>query len=41
MMELYQAYGDYRSMMDITEKIITDAIRAIGKIIKSSGVERI
>ena len=31
MMELYQAYGDYRSMMDITEKIITDAIQAIGK----------
>ncbi|MBQ3388617.1 MAG: lysine--tRNA ligase [Thermoguttaceae bacterium] len=34
MMELYQAYGDYRSMMDITEKIIVDAIQAIGKSFK-------
>lgn len=29
MLELYQAYGDYRSMMDLTEKIICDAIQAI------------
>ncbi len=28
MLELYQAYGDYRSMMDLTEKIITEAIKA-------------
>jgi len=27
MLELYQAYGDYRSMMDLTEKIILDALR--------------
>jgi lysyl-tRNA synthetase class 2 len=29
MLELYQAYGDYRSMMDLTEKLIVEAIRAI------------
>ena len=27
MLELYQAYGDYRSMMDLTEKIILDAVK--------------
>ena len=27
MLELYQAYGDYRSMMDLTEKLIVEAIR--------------
>lgn len=31
MLEVYQAYGDYRSMMDLTEKIITDAITATGQ----------
>ena len=31
LMELYQAYGDYRSMMDITEKIICNAIKALGR----------
>jgi lysyl-tRNA synthetase class 2 len=31
MLELYQAYGDYRSMMDLTEKIIVDAIGASGQ----------
>ena len=31
MLEAYQAYGDYRSMMDLTEKIICDAIRASGQ----------
>jgi lysyl-tRNA synthetase class 2 len=30
MMEAYQAYGDYRSMMDLTENVIVDAIKAIG-----------
>ena len=30
MLELYEAYGDYRSMMDITEQMICDAIDAIG-----------
>ena len=31
MMELYQSYGDYHSMMDITEKIIVEAIKATGQ----------
>ncbi|HTU23848.1 MAG TPA: lysine--tRNA ligase [Pirellulales bacterium] len=30
MLEAYQAYGDYRSMMDLTEKLITGALDAIG-----------
>ena len=30
MLECYQAYGDYYSMMDLTERLITDAIEAIG-----------
>ncbi|MDE0862437.1 MAG: lysine--tRNA ligase [Rubripirellula sp.] len=30
MLECYQAYGDYQSMMDLTERLITDAIDAIG-----------
>ncbi|MGL4593950.1 MAG: lysine--tRNA ligase [Thermoguttaceae bacterium] len=28
MLEVYQSYGDYRSMMDLTEKIILDALKA-------------
>jgi lysyl-tRNA synthetase class 2 len=31
MLEVYQAYGDYRTMMDLTEAIIVDAIRASGQ----------
>ena len=31
LMELYQAYGDYNSMMDVTEKIICNAIKATGQ----------
>ena len=31
MLEAYQAYGDYRTMMDLTEKLIIDAIRATGQ----------
>jgi lysyl-tRNA synthetase class 2 len=31
MLEVYQAYGDYRSMMDLTEACITDAIKATGQ----------
>jgi len=31
MLEVYQAYGDYRSMMDLTEKTIVEAIRASGQ----------
>ncbi len=30
MLELYQAYGDYRSMMDLTESLIVACIDAIG-----------
>ena len=30
MMEAYQAYGDYHSMMDLTESLISGAIEAIG-----------
>jgi lysyl-tRNA synthetase class 2 len=30
MMEAYQAYGDYNSMMDLTESLICGAIEAIG-----------
>ncbi len=34
MIELYQAYGDYRSMMDLTEKLIAAAIEATGQEFK-------
>ena len=34
MLEAYQAYGDYRSMMDLTEACIVDAIRATGQPLK-------
>jgi lysyl-tRNA synthetase class 2 len=30
MMELYQAYGDYRSMMDLTEELIVACVRSLG-----------
>jgi lysyl-tRNA synthetase, class II len=30
MMELYQAYGDYRSMMDLTESLVLACLDAIG-----------
>jgi lysyl-tRNA synthetase class 2 len=30
MMELYQAYGDYRVMMDLTEEIVSVCIEALG-----------
>ncbi len=30
MMEVYQAYGDYESMMDLTEAVISNAIQSIG-----------
>lgn len=30
MLEVYQAYGDYHTMMDLTERLIVDAIEAIG-----------
>ncbi len=31
MLEAYQAYGDYRTMMDLTERLIVDAIGATGQ----------
>jgi lysyl-tRNA synthetase class 2 len=31
MLEVYRAYGDYGTMMDLAEKIILDAIRATGQ----------
>lgn len=31
MLEVYQAYGDYQSMMDLTEQIIVDAIERLGR----------
>ncbi|HEY7330910.1 MAG TPA: lysine--tRNA ligase [Gemmataceae bacterium] len=31
MMELYQAYGDYRSMMDLTEALIVACVRTLGE----------
>ncbi len=31
MLEVYQAYGDYRSMMDLTEACIVEAIEATGQ----------
>lgn len=31
MLEVYQAYGDYQSMMDLCEKLIVDAIGATGQ----------
>ncbi len=34
MLEVYQAYGDYRTMMDLTEKILVEAIRATGQGMK-------
>ncbi len=30
MLEAYQAYGDYHSMMDLTESLICEAIEALG-----------
>jgi lysyl-tRNA synthetase class 2 len=30
MLELYQAYGDYRTMMDLTEGLIVNCVRALG-----------
>lgn len=30
MIEIYQAYGDYESMMDLTESIVVNAVKALG-----------
>ena len=40
MMELYQAYGDYRSMMDLTEGLIVACVEALGKGTKLAYGER-
>ncbi|HEX3600093.1 MAG TPA: lysine--tRNA ligase [Lacipirellulaceae bacterium] len=40
MLEAYQAYGDYRSMMDLTEACIVDAIRATGQPLTLSWGDR-
>ena len=37
MLELYQAYGDYHSMMDLTEKLIATAIQATGQTRSAAG----
>ncbi|MCS6851564.1 MAG: lysine--tRNA ligase [Gemmataceae bacterium] len=34
MMELYQAYGDYRTMMDLTEGLIVACVRSLGEGLK-------
>ncbi len=34
MLEVYQAYGDYQTMMELTEQCIVDAIRATGQDLK-------
>jgi lysyl-tRNA synthetase class 2 len=36
MLEVYQAYGDYRSMMDLVEKLVVASIRATGQDLKLS-----
>ncbi|HUT09574.1 MAG TPA: lysine--tRNA ligase [Thermoguttaceae bacterium] len=34
MLEVYQAYGNYETMMDLTEKLIVEAIRTTGQDLK-------
>ncbi|MBQ17601.1 MAG: lysine--tRNA ligase [Planctomycetaceae bacterium] len=42
MIEIYQAYGDYRSMMDLTERIVVEAAEALGEgLVLPWGEERI
>lgn len=42
MTEIYQAYGNYETMMDLTEKIVVDAVRAVSdEMILSWGEDRI
>jgi len=40
MLEVYQAYGNYETMMDLTEKLIVEAIRATGQDLKLPWGER-
>lgn len=37
MLEVYQAYGDYRSMMDLTEECICEAIQAVKQTVPAAG----
>ncbi len=37
MIELYWAYANYETMMDLTQQIIVEAIEATGKATNSSG----
>jgi lysyl-tRNA synthetase class 2 len=41
MLEAYQAYGDYRTMMDLTEAIIVNAIAATGQQAKLAWGDRV
>lgn len=42
MIELYQAYGDYESMMDLTEAIICNAIKVIdGELVRPWGEHKV
>jgi lysyl-tRNA synthetase class 2 len=40
MLEAYQAYGDYRTMMDLAEKLIVEAIHATGQGLRLPWGER-
>ena len=41
MLEVYQAYGDYRSMMDLTEALIVGAIEALDGVYKRPWGEQV
>jgi lysyl-tRNA synthetase class 2 len=41
MMELYQAYGDYRSMMDLTEGMIVTCVESLGQGMKLAYGDRV
>jgi lysyl-tRNA synthetase class 2 len=41
MLELYQAYADYRTMMDLTEAMIVACVRAIGDTMKLPFAEHV
>jgi lysyl-tRNA synthetase class 2 len=42
MLEVYQAYGNYETMMDLTEAVICDAIRALdGEFVRAWGEKKI
>lgn len=41
MLEVYQAYGDYRSMMDLTEALVVGAIEAIDGVMQRPWGEQI